>query len=651
MSTPSRRRLPPLLAGLQANRNLLPLLLLIAIATAQLVAYANVVPLWQVPDEPRHFAYVRTLLLRSQDLDAQPEVVEREILNSMREHGVWSAHRLAPPPDTVVVFDDVPYMRQSASPEGRQPALYYWLNAWLLRLSGEQTLEGQLLLARLLSGLLGIATVAVAYATARVVMPGQPGFALLTGLIVALIPQRAFMASGVNNDNIAILAGSLCFLAVALLLARGVSGQRMSFLFATMLGLFLTKTTALPMLLAPFALVLAHLFRRLTRDRSPRQLLLLTAFSLAFCVFLVPLTIDFEGNATHWQKAGNMPGSRLVAENPAGSHALRVVDDDQTTYETLSQQLSPEAVRQLAGQQITFGGWVRTVQEQQFGHLQVFDGYVWHSITFQPTSDWQYVAKTITLSHYLDSLKVNLNATKGSVTEFGEVHYAGVYVVAGALADHGSPQYSDGARTLFWDDYQCHNLVSNGAATESAPAIRGAAFALAEAIGAADLLSKADFLIDLNHYQAEYKDIYRYYVKRASDSFWAYFGWMSTRLAEWHYQAIEVATALTLLSALCGLTVDRRPATATLRRLVLLSLALVVVSFAATLLRQIPPHGMPQGRYSLPAVGPFAVVAAYGLWGLLPPRFAPLSVLVTATGLLALNLASIRTIAAYFAGG
>lgn len=73
--------------------------------------------------------------------------------------------------------------------------------------------------------LLAAATVAVALALLRAILPNRPDAGLLAGSLVAFNPQSLFISSVANNDNLL----SLCWTACLAQLVRIVLAPRLAF--------------------------------------------------------------------------------------------------------------------------------------------------------------------------------------------------------------------------------------------------------------------------------------------------------------------------------------------------------------------------------------------------------------------------------------
>jgi 4-amino-4-deoxy-L-arabinose transferase-like glycosyltransferase len=177
----------------------LPHILLIAIIITYVVIgalYAIYTPIWQIPDEPAHYNYVRQLV-EGQGLPVmEMGDYDQEYLDRLRGERF--------PPELSI--DSVTY-------EDHQPPLYYLLATPVYVLFG-----GQAVPLRLLSVVFGAALLAVAFATIRTIFPARPALALVATALIAFIPQHVAMTAGVNNDTLGelILAITLWVLVVYL---------------------------------------------------------------------------------------------------------------------------------------------------------------------------------------------------------------------------------------------------------------------------------------------------------------------------------------------------------------------------------------------------------------------------------------------------
>ncbi len=178
-------------------------------------------PVWQAPDEPAHYNYVRQLAG-----GALPVI----------EPGDWDQAYLS---QIVGAEFDPAYPVAGITYEDWQPPLYYLLQLPVYRLSG-----GSLAAMRLLSVVLGAGVVALAYWVGRCVFDGNVPFALGVAAFVAFLPQHLAILGSVNNDSLAeLVIAAILALLVTAWPERPATGRLLT--LGVLLGLgFLTKATA-----------------------------------------------------------------------------------------------------------------------------------------------------------------------------------------------------------------------------------------------------------------------------------------------------------------------------------------------------------------------------------------------------------------------
>jgi len=170
---------------------------IVAFALLRGVAWAYMIPPLQHPDEPSHMLFVAQL--RANGALPIAFIVRQDRL------GRGSTTR---PPAMRAYLADHGYTTFLSQPyESTQAPLYYVLCAlatWPLPNDPETLLYG----CRLVSALLGAATVFCAGRAAATLAPGWPAFALGVPLALALWPQFGFESATVTNDSALTLGGA-----------------------------------------------------------------------------------------------------------------------------------------------------------------------------------------------------------------------------------------------------------------------------------------------------------------------------------------------------------------------------------------------------------------------------------------------------------
>lgn len=148
--------------------------------------YALRTPLWQAPDEPAHFNYVREVAVAGRLPRLQPGDYDQAYLDQIKARGF--------PADWPI--DSIRY-------EGHQPPLYYALAAPVYLASQGWGLAGQVRALRLFGVLLGAGMLALLWASVRRLFPAQPWRAHVAAGFAATLPMHLAMMAAVNNDPLA----------------------------------------------------------------------------------------------------------------------------------------------------------------------------------------------------------------------------------------------------------------------------------------------------------------------------------------------------------------------------------------------------------------------------------------------------------------
>jgi len=203
-------------------RRALPLIL---VAYAVLGAlYALYTPSWQVPDEPAHYNYIRTLAEQGLLPVMGDGDYDEQYLQRLRDQRFPADLSIEP-----LTYED------------HQPPLYYLVAAPFYLL-----FDGGLVPLRLVSVLLGLFVLVIAYGVVNALFPGRPFLALAATILIAFLPQHVAMTAGVNNDVMAeVVLGLALWTAIQYLDARDGETRSVAIRLGLIVGLgFLTKTAA-----------------------------------------------------------------------------------------------------------------------------------------------------------------------------------------------------------------------------------------------------------------------------------------------------------------------------------------------------------------------------------------------------------------------
>jgi 4-amino-4-deoxy-L-arabinose transferase-like glycosyltransferase len=248
---------------------------LLAVAAANGLLWAILVPPWQSPDEPKHFEYVRLLAERGRlfafgtEGDQGDPELQSWILDSMDAAAFWwyghapgygAATRASP-----AAFRDA-WEFGSHTAFYRSSPGYYALAA---RLQPDDRFAG-LYAARLLGVLLGVVIVGCTALAAAEVFPDDELVRIGAPALVALSPMFAFTQAAVNSDVLANALAAFTVLVAVRLITRGGSVGRLVLLGAACLVSVLVKRTAF--FVVPVSIVAVGSWLALKHERPARGL-------------------------------------------------------------------------------------------------------------------------------------------------------------------------------------------------------------------------------------------------------------------------------------------------------------------------------------------------------------------------------------------
>ena len=217
-------------------------------------AYAWLTPIWETPDEPAHYNYVRHLVHHK-----SLPVLEADDYDFAYLEQIKAAQF---PPDMSI--DSIRY-------EFHQPPLYYVLGAVLVAPLPEIWWP---LVLRMLSVVLGGVLLVVAYLVAIEIFPQQPAWALGAAAFTAVVPMHVAMTAAVNNDTLAELLLGLVLLALVRRVIRMpvAAAWRSDVSLGVLIGLgLLTKTTTYITLPLALIVILTPSVWQCTRNPAVRD--------------------------------------------------------------------------------------------------------------------------------------------------------------------------------------------------------------------------------------------------------------------------------------------------------------------------------------------------------------------------------------------
>lgn len=187
---------------------------IVALFLCRAVAAALLVPPWQGPDEPSHFAWIKLLAAGEAGVPAARQQVERDLLASMAANRWWEHYQDVTPSPVPESFAEVPE-HLNVGNLGRPS--YYWFGAFVLRAMQPTSLDGQYWLLRIVSVAAAVLTLLCGWAGLRQLFDRTTSVGTLA--LAALHPQFLLTSISVNPDVLINLCGAAVWWRAACLYA------------------------------------------------------------------------------------------------------------------------------------------------------------------------------------------------------------------------------------------------------------------------------------------------------------------------------------------------------------------------------------------------------------------------------------------------
>ncbi len=299
-------------------------------ACVNAATWSLVVPPFQLPDEPAHFAYVQQLAQtgRLPDAHASGEysLEERLVLQALHQ----GATQYTPEVGAIASVGEQRRLERelgrslpleeplSAGVAGSEPPLYYALETIPYALASGGSLLDRLELMRLLSALMAGVTAVFAFLFIRETLPRAPWAWTVGGLAIALTPMLAEVSGGVNPEAMLYAVSAAIFYCLARAFRRGLT-PRLAILIGALTAIgFLTKLNFIG--LAPGValglVILAAREARVSRRTAYRSLAVSLTIAASPVVAYVLVNLISEHPALGQAVAASTPAhGSLLAES------------------------------------------------------------------------------------------------------------------------------------------------------------------------------------------------------------------------------------------------------------------------------------------------------------------------------------------------
>jgi len=145
--------------------------------------YATRVPIWNAPDEPAHYNFIRDIAVDHRLPVLKPgDYNQDQLARLMHDHFARGES-----------VDGLRY-------ESHQPPLYYVLATPVFLLTEHFDTRTQVVALRLLTTVIGALVILATYRLASLIVPQRAWFALAAAAFVGFVPMHVFMDAAIDND-------------------------------------------------------------------------------------------------------------------------------------------------------------------------------------------------------------------------------------------------------------------------------------------------------------------------------------------------------------------------------------------------------------------------------------------------------------------
>lgn len=321
-----------------------PLRAILVLGFVHGLIYVFMIPPWWHHEEPGHFEYVWLVANR----DRWPQVndydnnLRRQIAESMFASGHGNLFNVSPKSLT----DDPIHI--GGIPVDRKP-VYYWLASLPLKLIHEQPVLVQLYVARLISFVLFLFSLWLAWLAMDELIPKGNPLHWMVPFSLALLPGYVDNMTSVHDDVIGAVVAVLFLWLSIRIIKKGFSPLAFAGWVVSIVLCFYSRDTTIPLVfLAPLVL-LFRLFRY-------RTLPLIGALLLIGIVVGVKLFTFRDASQWFFTLDGDASNRLQTSNTPFGDYAFSLPAGERVT--TFGQSFAPAFIKPLRNKTMTLGVWM-----------------------------------------------------------------------------------------------------------------------------------------------------------------------------------------------------------------------------------------------------------------------------------------------------
>jgi hypothetical protein len=584
------------------------ILIILLIALLNGLIFVYLVPPWQHYDEPNHFEYIWLVASRNKipEINDFDSGLSFSVLESMYANDFYEGLGYKPELGTPQDQRSVPGVSQLGG-----KLLYYSLVSFPLKLVLEHDVTKQMYLIRLVSVLIFLLTILIAWGILREFTPPRHPLRYIVPLCLAMFPGYVDIMTSINNDVGAVLFMSLSLWGSIRLVTRGFS--LVNFLIAlgaAVLGYYTKSTAVIALIALPIALIFS-IFRKKLRNVA------WILISVGVIIFIFS-TVSRDDAFRWYRSSAQRAPTRLASEKAViGDYAIQLDASAEVSPEWMNPLVQPipiEIGAQVLGNEATFGFWMwadepvsmkspvfNTKNFQYFEKIQVTDSpkfFAYHT-SFSDTSPRIWIG-----IEFPDELQGEKN----------RIFLDGIVLTEGTYPIYEPPSFETiQGLTGTWAGEPFTNLIENGSA--EIPGFRfnpsidklGSSFLGDNTLPSFALASVMD--IKTTWY------LYKMTIVRIFRTFWAKFGWGHVYIIGEHpYRNLGIFSLFLVAGLLIGLIRKRKdlPWEVVFLLMLIAGITILAVLVRSAIYISVSHIFLPVGRYLYPIIIPIAIGFGFG---------------------------------------
>lgn len=564
--------------------------LLMLLTFAQGLLYVFLIPPWEHYDEPTHFEYAWLIAYQNR-IPEEGEYVQwmrRDLLGSMYDNNFFERRdfRVNPIEIGKPVWIGVSQLND--------PPLYYLIVSLPLRLVKFLDFTTQLFIARLVSLLMFMLTVYLAFRISKEILPKNHILTNLIPLFILFLPGFADIMTSVSNDvGVVLLSTLFLWLGIRFL------NRKQTFTTAVLLVIVTAMLVWTKNIGYFFTPLLGLVFLLAIRQQKMR-IAAIGAIGFLVLLFLI-IFVRWGAAPAYFSVSGEQESAFRVKDHIETDPDFKIVLERSERFGSPSRIIyffNSKEINSIHSREITFGGISRsTATEIKNAYVLLINDRAVKAIDLQEKNNGAMLSASVAFTEEIKNMRLVLAPiADGEATIF----YDDIFLASGSLDD-----YLEG---------NSPNLVRNGSAEKGFPLFD---YQLSQLISSVFPIQINDLwhIFDWDSHQSYYKSSFA----RLFRTFWAVFNWGGVFLAgKYPYRWLVGITLLAAVGFLVHLLSKQRLIE---KRMLVLLASVFITIWGAAFLRGFSSSFMsytfiPVARYAYPAIYPSAFFFIVGLYKL-----------------------------------